>query len=104
MYCSNCGSQNQNDANYCKKCGATLQPHIPRIDQEWEKRCEQECIHGSKQLFSLFWALIIIIIGLWIIFTILSITIFLFVAIIPVIIVIFITIIGIKILTQKYQK
>ena len=100
MYCSHCGNLNQDNAYYCKKCGKPLL-HTSSSEQDWEKRCEQECARGSTSLISLIWGLIIIIIGLWIIFTILSITIFLFFVAIPVIIVIFIIIIGIKILTQK---
>jgi uncharacterized membrane protein YvbJ len=100
MYCRHCGNENQDDAQYCKKCGKPLQS-TNLAEQDWEKRCEQECARGSTSLIKLIWGIIIIIIGLWIIFTILSITIFLFFAIIPVIIVIFIIILGIKILTQK---
>lgn len=31
-YCPNCGEQLIDDANFCKRCGATINPGTPRAD------------------------------------------------------------------------
>ena len=101
MYCPKCGTPNQEDANYCKKCGSTFQIYSSHQEQDWEKHCENECSQGSKSITSLIWGILIIILGIWIIFTILSFAIVIFFAIIPFIIAIFILIIVFRILTQR---
>jgi len=41
VYCSKCGTKNEEDAKYCKKCGANL---LAPPTERWEqKRIEDEC-------------------------------------------------------------
>jgi len=101
MYCPNCGTKNQEDAHYCKECGATIKKPIDTEEKQWQNSCERECTHASKPVVSLFWGILIIIIGLWIIFTILSLTVFIFFAIFPVLITIFVIIVLFRILTNR---
>ncbi len=71
VYCSKCGNQNADDAEFCSKCGASLAG--PRVihencwqsgtsEKEWDKRCEQECA-GGKRVSSIFWGIVVILIG-----------------------------------------
>ena len=68
-YCQKCGTKNEDDAEYCKKCGATLggPSHKKASDKEWDKRCEDECSGGGRG-WAIFWGVIIILVGLFIIF------------------------------------
>lgn len=50
VYCSKCGTQNEEEAKFCVKCGAELYPEKPREKREEftcfgprEKRVEEEC-------------------------------------------------------------
>jgi len=63
-YCSKCGNKNEEDADFCSKCGASL----TGIKKE-EDRCEEACVVGKHSPYaSVFWGIIVILIGLWIIF------------------------------------
>lgn len=94
-FCTKCGSKNVDDAAFCKDCGAPIPPATPEeapagtpgeqpgmyppgyeLDRrgrreprkkDFDKECEEECQEGSKE-HSWVWALIIILIGLFIIF------------------------------------
>ena len=66
-YCSKCGTKNEDDAEFCKKCGATLSGKKTRQKDEWDKKCEEDCAGGHKG-WGIFWGLVVILIGLWIIF------------------------------------
>jgi len=63
VYCSRCGTQNDEHAKYCQNCGHSLQGK--HHEDEWDRQCEESC-HGSHG-FPVFWGIIIILIGLWII-------------------------------------
>ena len=43
VYCTNCGYQNKDDAQYCTKCGAPLKE--TRAEGNWESRFE----HGVEE-------------------------------------------------------
>ncbi|MBU0497645.1 MAG: zinc-ribbon domain-containing protein, partial [Candidatus Thermoplasmatota archaeon] len=43
VYCSQCGTQNEEDAHFCKTCGHVLTPGLNHRDREWDNRCEQDC-------------------------------------------------------------
>jgi hypothetical protein len=61
-YCSKCGTKNEDDADFCKKCGASLTGAI--------KEKDDDCVcSGSKQnpLVPVFWGIVVILIGLWIV-------------------------------------
>lgn len=67
VYCAKCGKQNDDDAMYCKNCGASL--HGTSHDQHRDQRCEDECAGGKNNKgWSMFWGVIIVLIGLAILF------------------------------------
>ena len=75
MYCTKCGKQNDDDAAFCKHCGAPLMGVPPQgaAGQEWERRgrraqneCDNECQRGNRG-YSWIWGVIVIFIGLWVI-------------------------------------
>jgi uncharacterized membrane protein YvbJ len=71
-YCSKCGMKNDDDATYCKKCGASLTEIKRDHDKEWDKRCEDECAGGKGgRGWAAFWGVIIVLVGLLIIFEVL---------------------------------
>jgi len=67
VYCSKCGKKNDDGAEFCSKCGASLVGKAKGSDKEWDDRCEEEC-HGGGRGWPFFWGIIIILVGLWIIF------------------------------------
>jgi len=66
-YCAKCGKKNEDDAEFCSKCGASLTGVKKDHEKDWDKHCEEECA-GGKRGTSVFWGAIVILIGLWIIF------------------------------------
>jgi len=67
VYCSKCGKKNEDEAEYCSKCGASLTGTKKETEKEWDKRCEEDCA-GGKHGAPYFWGIIVILFGLWIIF------------------------------------
>ncbi|NIP33851.1 MAG: zinc-ribbon domain-containing protein [Thermoplasmata archaeon] len=75
MYCTRCGTKNEEDAAFCKKCGNNLHgassgpvpagppPHAHGKSKE-EDDCERDC-HGSNRSNAIWWGIIVIIIGAW---------------------------------------
>jgi uncharacterized membrane protein YvbJ len=69
-YCSKCGNKNEDNAEYCSKCGASLTGSVKDRKKEHDDRCEEECAVGKNSpIAPIFWGVIIILIGLWIIFS-----------------------------------
>lgn len=73
VYCPKCGTKNDDDATYCKSCGASLDAPKQESRREYrhdrDQRCEEECAGGkSGRGWTMFWGAIIILIGLAIIF------------------------------------
>jgi uncharacterized membrane protein YhdT len=94
-FCTKCGTKNDDDAAFCKSCGAPIPPVTPGeapakdagdkppmyppgydYDQrgrrpprkrDFDKECEEECQQGSKEN-TWIWGLIIVLVGLFIIF------------------------------------
>ena len=66
-FCSKCGTKNDDQAEFCKKCGDSLTGKAkPR---KKEDPCEEECVVGKQSPFSsIFWGIIIILVGFWILF------------------------------------
>jgi ribosomal protein L40E len=66
-YCSKCGTQNDKDAEFCKKCGTSL---IGKgKTHKKDDPCDEECVVGKRSPFSsIFWGIIVILVGLWILF------------------------------------
>lgn len=68
-YCPKCGTKNEDDAEYCKKCGAPLDITKKGYEKNMDKRCEEECAGGKGgRGWAIFWGVIIILVGLFIIF------------------------------------
>lgn len=68
-YCSKCGKKNDDDAEFCSKCGTELKGAIKDRRRERDDCCEEECIAGKNSSAApVFWGIIVIIIGLWILF------------------------------------
>jgi ribosomal protein L40E len=66
-YCSKCGTKNEDDAEFCKKCGTTLKG--PVKDKHKDDACEEECVVGKKSpIAPIFWGVVVILLGLWILF------------------------------------
>ena len=64
-YCAKCGTKNEDDAAFCKKCGSSLNGAIKRTHDK-----DDDCVcSGSQQnpMVPIFWGVVIILIGLWII-------------------------------------
>jgi len=65
-YCTKCGTKNEDDAEFCKKCGISLNGKI----KEYEK--DDDCVcSGSKQnpFVRVFWGIVVVLFGLWVIFS-----------------------------------
>ena len=65
-YCSRCGKKNEDSAKYCNDCGSPLRGTRRDYERHREDHCEEDCA-GGKRGASVFWAIIIILIGLFII-------------------------------------
>lgn len=68
-YCAKCGTKNEDDATFCKSCGASLTGVRVENDRQREQRCEDECAGGKGgRGWAVFWGVIIVLIGLAILF------------------------------------
>jgi uncharacterized membrane protein YvbJ len=67
VYCTKCGKKNEDEAEYCSKCGAPLASAGKGQDKDWDKRCEEDCTSG-RHGWAFFWGIVLILVGLWIIF------------------------------------
>lgn len=69
VYCQKCGTKNDDDAEFCKKCSKPLKDTAKVWKKEQDEKCEEECAVGQKSPYAkLFWGALIIIIGLAILF------------------------------------
>jgi uncharacterized protein YacL len=66
VYCSKCGRKNPEDARFCNNCSAPLAGYRGIPDQDWDRKCEDECAGRKGHNKSLIWGIITILIGLWI--------------------------------------
>lgn len=67
VYCSKCGKQNEEGAEFCVDCGAALYAEVSEKKQdERERRRENECfgLPRGGAVFGLFIGVIIIVLGL----------------------------------------
>ena len=65
-YCAKCGTNNEDDAEFCKKCGTSLTGTTKSSEKDDDCVCS-----GSKQnpYAPVFWGIVVILIGLWIVFS-----------------------------------
>ena len=64
-YCSKCGNKNDEEAKYCSKCGASL------LEIKYDNLKDDDCVCEGKNrnpLVPIFWGIVVILIGLWIVF------------------------------------
>ncbi len=67
-YCQKCGTKNDDDAEFCKKCGSELNASRAEYGRKRDDRCEEECAGGKNgRGWGIFWGVIIVLIGLWIV-------------------------------------
>lgn len=66
VYCPRCGTKNEEDAVYCKNCGAPLKGTRPEdYRRQRDERCEEDCGGGpGHHAWRIFWGIIIILVGL----------------------------------------
>ena len=64
-YCSKCGKKNPEDAKFCNQCQTPLMGTRVDHGKRMEKECEDDC-GGSSRGSSIFWGVIVILIGLFI--------------------------------------
>ncbi len=64
--CTECGALNDDDAKFCDNCGASLTGAERKPETEWRKKADEEC--AKSRGGQLFWGLIIVFIGAWLIF------------------------------------
>jgi len=67
VYCSKCGKKNEDDAEFCNKCGASLTGKTKIRTRD--DACEEECAFGKQSKNApVFWGVIVILIGIWFLF------------------------------------
>lgn len=62
VYCTKCGNQNPENAEFCGKCGANLRMPMMGQQKECDKNCDDQCA-GGRRGASLFWGVLVIVIG-----------------------------------------
>jgi uncharacterized membrane protein YvbJ len=62
VYCSKCGTENEDDALVCKNCGASMKPPAYRT---YRKRREEDLCFGTSQGVPIWGILFGLIIILW---------------------------------------
>lgn len=71
VYCQKCGTKNDEDAEYCKKCSTSLKGTAKDWKKEQDDKCEEDCAVGKHSPYAkFFWGALIIFIGLAILFNI----------------------------------
>ncbi|UCG71241.1 MAG: zinc ribbon domain-containing protein [Thermoplasmata archaeon] len=63
VYCQRCGKQNEDGAQFCNKCGASLVG--PRVDykKRREEECDEECAASGRSAPA-FWGILVLLVGL----------------------------------------
>ena len=56
VYCQKCGTKNDDDAEFCKKCAASLKGTAKDLKKEHDDKCEEDCAVGKHSPYAkLFW-------------------------------------------------
>ena len=66
VYCQKCGTENPDEAEFCKKCGAPLAPAKRPWREKYGDRADEECFGftGGGAICGIIGGLIIVVIGL----------------------------------------
>jgi hypothetical protein len=67
VYCPKCGNKNEENAKFCNNCGTSLVAAPKDPGKEFEDKCERDCA-GTPRSSRIFWAVILLLVGLWVIF------------------------------------
>lgn len=67
VYCARCGNQNPDNSEFCNKCGASLRAPMVNMPKQRDDRCEEECAGGRKGA-SVFWGILVVVIGIAVLF------------------------------------
>ena len=69
VYCQKCGTKNDDDADFCKKCSNPLTTTV-KTAKKHDDKCDEECAVSERSPWSkFFWGIILILFGLWIVFS-----------------------------------
>lgn len=70
VYCQKCGTENTDEADFCKKCGAPLAPVRRPWREKYGVRAEEECfgISGGGAICGIIGGLIVLVIGFALVF------------------------------------
>ena len=69
VYCQKCGTKNDDDAEFCKKCATILKGSAKDLKKEQDDKCEEDCAVGKQSPYAkFFWGALVILIGLAILF------------------------------------
>jgi len=65
VYCTKCGTKNEDDAKVCVNCGATLETGA-LVSRRFERRMEEECfgIPRGRSIVGMIIGLIIVLVGI----------------------------------------
>ncbi len=66
VYCQKCGTENTEEADFCKKCGAPLAPVKRTWREKYGDRAEEECfgVTGGGAIIGILAGLIVVVFGL----------------------------------------
>ncbi|UCH71492.1 MAG: zinc-ribbon domain-containing protein [Thermoplasmatales archaeon] len=69
VYCQKCGTKNDDDAEFCKKCSVSLKDTAKDRKKAQDEKCEEDCAVGKHSPYAkVFWGALVILIGLAILF------------------------------------
>ncbi len=66
--CTECGTRNEDDAKFCKNCGASLTGAPRDYGREIRKRADEDCKPPATRGSQIFWGIVIALVGAWVIF------------------------------------
>jgi len=66
VYCQKCGTKNEDNADYCLKCGANLQTGTPVSQRHERKKAEQDCfgLPNGGAIAGIVFGIMILLLGL----------------------------------------
>ena len=52
VYCQKCGTKNDDDAEFCKKCATSLIGTAKDLKKEQDDKCEEDCAVGKHSPYA----------------------------------------------------